>query len=319
MKDRFTELRTRRSHSDAELVVTAFEVDQGLDHYFGLSLQGDLFILLTSHDSKRGENKVIEFPKYEHIQIFLDQQMTIEFQNGLTERKTFQLVRFRSEDESIMLYFLRYMSGMVDAIGGDTTFSNVVSKLKGAMSLFKLVAQPAKLSIQGLWAELMIILISKSPQKMVESWHAVNSGLWDFHSSSRIVEVKSTVGVERIHVFQNEQLKPPEGIDFAVVASFLLHRSDDGASVLDLMEEIKAKVDLDAWNKLCRLVHELLGNSIAQSDKIRFDRVSALSQLRYFDMRQIPSISTKNVPEQISKVQYRVNFKTLSPVNPIQI
>ena len=299
-------LRKQRESSDAEIVVATFQSVS--DHYFGFSKSGELIILFTTEDVRSEDFKVAEFPRYEHIHVQIDQPLTVENESQEPVRRVFHVLRFKSEDEFIQVYFLQYMEGVVDKMGSSITFKELAPQLKDALSLFRLVSKPPRIEIQGLWAELFILMQSTNPGEMVDAWHVSNSELWDFHSNNRIVEVKSTIGRSRDHSFQNEQLLPPMDVRESIVASLILSRTDDGASIWDLIQGINRKVDGERSAKVRKLVHDLLGTGIAQSEEIKFDLGEALQNLKFFSMESIPSFERNNLPPEISDVRFKVQF-----------
>ena len=299
-------LRKQRETSNAEIIVSNFRSVS--DHYFGISKRGEIVILFTTEDVHSEDFKVAEFPRYEHMNVQIDQPLTVENESAEPVDHVFHVLRFKSDDEFIQVYFLQYMEGVVDKMGNAITFRELVPQLKDALSLFRLVRNPPRIEIQGLWAELFILMNSTNPGEMVDAWHVSNSELWDFHSNDRIVEVKSTIGRSRIHSFQNEQLLPPMDVRDSVVASLILARTDDGATIWDLIQGINRKVDGERSAKVTKLVHGLLGSSIAQSEEVKFDLVEALENLKFFSIASIPSFQRNNVPPEISDVRFKVQF-----------
>ena len=291
IKNTLNSLRKQRQASNAEIVVATFQSVS--DHYFGISKSGELVILFTTEDVRSEDFKVAEFPRYEHIGVQIDQPLTVENESQEPVKHVFHVLRFKSEDEFIQVYFLQYMEGVVDKMGNSITFKQLVPQLKDALSLFRLVSKPPRIEIQGLWAELFILMSSTNTEEMVDAWHVSNSELWDFHSTNRIVEVKSTIGRSRVHSFQNEQLLPPMDVRDSVVASLILSRTDDGASIWDLIQEINRKVDGERSAKVTKLVHDLLGKGIARSEEFKFDLGEAVDNVKFFSMDLIPSFERK--------------------------
>lgn len=306
IKETLERLREKRLESKAQFVISKFI---GLNnHFFGISTKGLLVILFTTNEVDSDELKIAEFPRYEHMQVHLDQKLSVEIEGSKSVDRIFHVLSFRSEDLYIQTYFLQYMEGVVHKLGDTIEFHELVPLLKTALSLFRLVSSPPKIELQGLWAELLLIAESSNPERMAKDWHVTNSSLWDFHSKDRIIEVKSTIGGHRIHEFRNEQLLAPVDTTISVVASVILTRTDDGDSVWDLVKDINRRVSLEASNKVRNLVHELLGNRIAQSETIRFDRAAALSRLLFFRMNSVPCFDVEDVPDEISDVRFRVHF-----------
>ena len=310
-------LRKRRGESEAEMVVANFQ--NATDHYFGIAKDGELVILLTTEDVRAGDFKQVEFPRYEHIHVQIDQPLLVETESEEKVNHIFHVLRFKSEDEFIQIYFLQYMEGVVGKLGNSLTFAELVPPLKDALGLFRLVSKPPRIEIQGLWAELFILMISTHPNEMVDAWHVSNSDLWDFHSIDRIVEVKSTIGRSRQHSFSNDQLLAPTEVKESIVASLILARTEDGLSIWDLIRNINRKVDVQRFEKVRRLVHDLLGVKIAQSDEIKFDLGEATRNLKFYSMDSIPSFERRNLSPEISDVRFNVQLAGISELEGFSV
>jgi hypothetical protein len=299
-------LRLKRLASKAQIVISKFNGHE--NHFFGISNRNELIILFTTNEASAVDLKIVEFPRYEHMQVQLDQKLSVEYGNSVAIERIFHVLSFRSDDKNIQIYFLQYIEGVVNKMGDYIQFQDLVPLLATALSLFRLVSSPPKTELQGLWAELCMIAESSNPEDMANEWHVTNSTLWDFQSKDRIVEVKSTTSGQRIHEFKNDQLLMPKNVETSVIASFILTRTDDGESIWDLLKEINRKVSPKASEKVYKLVHELLGNRIAQSESIRFDRRMAKSQLLFYAIDSVPAFDRTSIPLEISDVRFKVNF-----------
>jgi hypothetical protein len=306
IKETLENLREKRSESNAQIIISKF--NGHANHFFGISNRNELVILFITEDIAASDLKIAVFPRYEHMQVQLDQKLSVEFDDSNSTECVFHVLRFRSEDEFIQLYFLQYMEGVVNKMGDNIRVHELVPQLTTALSLFRLVSSPPRIELQGLWAELLLILESQDSEAMANDWHVTNSSLWDFQSKDRIVEVKSTIGGQRIHEFKNDQLLTPHGVSRCIVASFILTRTDDGDSIWDLMKEINRKVSSEASDKVRKLVHDLLGSQIAHSESVKFDRNVALFKRRYYSIDAIPSFERSSIPSEISDVRFKVNF-----------
>ena len=304
--DTLEDLRRKRSVSEAEIIIAKFADHH--NHFFGLSTLGELVILFSTEDIVADEFKIAEFPRYKHMRVQLDQKLKVELDNLQATERTFHILSLKSEDVHIQNYFLQYMQGVVHEIGDNILFRDLVPLLKSALSLFRLVNSPPKIELQGLWAELMLIAASSDPETLAKEWHVSNSSLWDFQSKDRVIEVKSIVGKQRIHHFKNDQLHPPKNVNTGVVASFVLTRTDDGESIWDLIKEINRKVSAEYSFKIRKLVHELLGNRLAQSETVKFDRNSAISKCHFYSMDSISRFEQEAIPPEMSEVHFKMNL-----------
>ena len=65
-------------------------------------------------------------------------------------------------------------------------------EIEKLINLFTKFSKPALKTIQGLWAELLIIEQSKNPDYLIQSWHSSTTDKYDFNDGIDKIEVKST-------------------------------------------------------------------------------------------------------------------------------
>ena len=309
MKEFISQLQVSRVSSSAEIVVIPF-----FGHFVGLTKSNDLVILFNMPTGYVAEPEIGYFPNYEHIQLRLNEDLTVESKNGLKIQQTFSLLLFKSRDSSIRVYFLNFIKGLIDDIAEDSSEESLLLRLKQALSLFRLVGNKPRIEIQGLWAELFLINASSKPEKLASAWHHENNDLWDFHCKEWILEVKSTVKTNRAHVFNNDQILLSKQNNNSKVASVLLSRTKDGPCVWDLFDSIAKKVSINESSRIKRLMHELLGNQIALSLEYKFDNKYAMSNLRFYEFSSLPFIDTEIISPGITKISYTVSLDAVAPL-----
>ena len=87
----------------------------------------------------------------------------ISHPDGQQEEGTFTIIKCSSADPSLFPHFLRILSPVIATLGATPTAAAVRRAISGLVDLFQALTAPAKKSIQGLWAELLIIkAISRS-------------------------------------------------------------------------------------------------------------------------------------------------------------
>ena len=307
MKEYISQLQASRVSSSAEIVVIPF-----FGHFVGLTKSNDLVILFNMPNGHVAEPEIGYFPNYEHIQLRLNEDLTVESKSGSKIQQTFSLLLFKSRDSSIRIYFLNFIKGLIEEITEDRSEESLLLRLKQALSLFRLVGTKPRIEIQGLWAELFLINASSEPEKMASSWHCANNDLWDFHCEEWILEVKSTLKTTRGHVFNNDQILMAKEKSNAMVASVLLSRTKDGPSVWDLFDSISKKISIDESSRMKRLIYELLGNQIAFSLEYKFNLEYALSNLRFYEFKSLPCIDKEIISRDITKISYTVTLEGIT-------
>ena len=221
----------------------------------------------------------------------------------------------RNSDRALRRYFFRVISGLVDDLPGSPTFDAFDQTLRGTMALFDALAAPGASSIQGVWAEVLLILISKDPNRLVSAWHDSPRDKYDFAAPPHRLEVKSTVGQVRVHRFALEQLDVAYGGE-TVVASLCLRQDDAGRTVADLIDELAPRLDPQHQRKLDRVIAQDLGNSWRDATELAFDQDEAIESLRYYLARAIPSV---RADEGVSAVKFDVNLAETVPASPASL
>src|SRR5258706_5853085 len=109
--------------------------------------------------------------RLENLLITFDVSCTVVQPGGEPERDTFTIIRCTSSNPALFPHFLRILSPLVAALGPTPTQAAVRRAVSGLVELFQALATPPKKTIQGLWAELVLIRQASDPQAMVAAWH----------------------------------------------------------------------------------------------------------------------------------------------------
>jgi hypothetical protein len=185
--------------------------------------------------------------------------------------ETFSLVRRTSGEPMLREYFVRAVELAVRQLGEAPTPVSVNRAIKRLVELFQAFEQPARRTVQGLWAELLVIDLSHDPGALLSAWHVEREEAFDFAMGPNRLEVKSFSGPARVHTFALRQVRPGPGID-VVIASVRAERSTGGLSVVDLMRNITERgITEGAVEKLETVVAASLGSSSATALGLVFD------------------------------------------------
>lgn len=284
---------------------SAQAIKQSSPHRIGKDGEGRPAILISTSD---GEKSDVHYPVVlEHISVRYNVLCHVTDSSKTSEQGRFVVIRCESHDSELMDYFLRTMEVHIHSIG-PTPFSNQVADMvEKLIELFRALGQPSKRSVQGLWAELLIIAESSDPNLLLRSWHAAPKDRYDFSSGRQCVEIKSASGQVRVHHFSLEQLNPSPGTT-ALVVSLFVERSADGLTVLELVGRIRARIqDMDLLAHLNRNVTLTLASDWRQAASLRFDHRLAKKSLRIFDVGSVPSISWP-LPPDVTEVKFKANL-----------
>lgn len=228
----------------------------------------------------------------------------------------FTLLRFKSKIPQLQEYFLHYAESLILIIESNPTEKQLGESIAMFAEIFSLLADVPAKSIQGLWAELAVIDMSRDPAAMLDFWHALPEEKFDFNSGAEKLEVKSSGSLQRAHHFSNDQLIAIPGSKI-LIASLFIRPSSNGWSLQRLVDSITAKLtdDFSLITKLTRIVVQTLGASLEEHLGSRFDYDTAKESLLFYDSEDIPKIEGIHIPQEVSEVRFRSNLLIAKPTS----
>ena len=234
--------------------------------------------------------------------------------DGTFEEGVFTVVHCTAEDLTLQDYFLKVMSTIVISLGEQPTQSDIVHSVNQLIELFRVITEPPRKPVRGLWAELFLISQARQPPVLVDAWHIVPEDRYDFAMDEQRIEVKSFSGDIRLHHFSLEQLHPPEGVK-VLVASVSVESSQAGVSITDLRENIQTRLgsNLDSLLHIDKVIALTLGDAWSRSSEARFDEKIAEESLAFYETSEIPSVNP-NLPVGVSEVRFRSDLTEVDPV-----
>jgi len=251
----------------------------------------------------------------EHLTIQYNVVCRVSRLGEVAEEGRFTIISCRGVDKILQLYFLRVIDALVMSLGSTPSQNDITQAINQLVELFRTMTEMPKKSIQGLWAELFLIVRSRNVAAVVEAWHVNPNDRYDFSSGRQRIEVKSTGGKVRQHHFTLEQLSPPPGTQVLIASMFVEH-AGGGTSVMELVE--KAKSLVCEYPKLLlhldRITVLTLGEKWRDTSEERFDSELAESSLAFFEVSTVPAIN-RNIPPGVSDVHFKSDLTICSPVN----
>ena len=243
----------------------------------------------------------------EHLRVAHGVRCQIDFPGGHHEVEQVTLIRCTA-DPDLEPIFLRLMGGLIAEFGDPSpdALARLVAQL---VDLFRALSQPPRKSIQGLWGELLMIVMSNDPIELVSAWHVEPTDMYDFNGGQFRIEVKTSASRRRTHHFRLEQLQAPTGSE-ALICSLITERVGGGATVADLVTEIEALI-ADRPDLVVRaetVIAETLGSEWRSSAHVTFDREVASESLRFIPVADIPSIPVEALPAGVSNVHFEVSL-----------
>jgi putative PD-(D/E)XK family protein DUF4420 len=166
---------------------------------------------------------------------------------------------------------------------------------------------------QGLWGELFMMKCVKGFEFWVPSWHSETTQKFDFSIPGRHIEVKTTVGTERIHHFSHRQIYALPGEEI-LIASLMLRKEDAGLSLRELILQAReAFQGTEHYLKLELAVRQAGMEATGESGPA-YDATEAQQNLAWYRSTEAPHFQMPE-PTGVSQTNYRVDLSIAPKVN----
>ncbi|MBY9075950.1 PD-(D/E)XK motif protein [Nocardioides sp. WL0053] len=230
---------------------------------------------------------------------------------GSTLEDDFGVVQFHVDDEALLQPFLDVAAAVIRMLGKSPAPGEVSTAMRRLVRLFDR-AEPARGSVLGLWAELLVIDRSTDVAGMVDAWHAYVDARFDFAAAGSRLEVKATTRDARVHEFALRQLVPVEGAE-VLVASVMTTETHAGTAIGELVSRVERRLDGDATRQM--RVHEqvaaTLGPDWVRHTDRRFDEQQGIQSLVVLPAAAIPRVASP--PPAVIDVRLTVDCTDVPP------
>lgn len=232
----------------------------------------------------------------------------------------YTIITLKTGDIDIQKYFVDIVCIILEQLPAnysDTTLGKEIQKL---VNLFSQLSQPPRKTIQGLWAELLLIEHSTDPNYLIRSWHIDVNDKYDFNDGKDKLEVKSTtLPQKKIHSFSIEQLNPNNNSNL-IIASINTSFVGQGVNIFELKDRICNRIpDLQIQYRLNEVIIKTIGNDISKVSEMYLDYQSAVDSIAYFDAKDIPSISIENIPVGVNNVHFDSDLSGIPSIDSSRI
>lgn len=303
MIEKLNTLKQEQDICDDTFVVVKFKSYNS--HYLGLNNKNHLALLISSGETT--ENKVNFKGKFLEILFYTD--ATISFDGNKINGK-FTVLQLKNTNESVRKYFIDICSIILQNLGEKPTLSLIEQEVIQVKQIFLNLSDKKIKEELGLWGELFLIANQKNKKIAVSSWHINANDRIDFNTGKNKIEVKTTISNYRKHVFKLNQLRNNYKED-VLICSIMTHQIDGGKSIQDLIDQINSGLDNNSRLVLEEKISKSLGSDFLTYEYKKFDYVSAYNSIRFFKSENIPSIETKELSNEITKVQFESNLEKI--------
>jgi hypothetical protein len=268
------------------------------NHKIGISRTGEPIFFIRGTGSEKPLDINLEL-----ISVLFNRTCQLDH-DGKVASGDYTIVSLRTHNPDLQRYFVEIVGIVVRELPENPSVSLVSKELNKLIHLFSNFTKAPIKTIQGLWAELLVIEQSSNPEYLVNSWHVSPTDKFDFNDGQDKIEVKGTAKSRRVHSFSMEQLNPNHGSSL-IIASMFVSEVGVGKSVFDLIDSISSRLKLDETRyKLNEGVSKTLGSDLEKALEVYFDYGVATDSLRFYDFSKIPSITSEVVPVEVQNVRF---------------
>lgn len=284
------------------------------NHKLGISLSGQpmFFIKCDERTKAKSLDTNLEF-----ISVQFNRQCQLINNKGKIEEGIYTIISLKSDSDYLQEYFLKIVFVLVKNLTEKPLLKDLKIEIEKLINLFTKFSKPALKTIQGLWAELLIIEQSKNPDYLIKSWHNSTSDKYDFNDGNDKIEVKSTTKSRRIHNFSLEQLIPNTKSKLIVTSILTI---ETGTSVFDLVQLIESRIiDQNLIYRINEIVASTLGKDFEKSFDIYFDYKFSEDSILHYESVDIPTISISSIPTNILNVRFDCDLTDVKTANKTRI
>lgn len=286
------------------------------NHKLGISQNGQPMFFIKCDDNTKAKSLDTNL---EFISVLYNRQCQLINKKGNIEEDIYTVVSLKSDSDYLQEYFLKIVFVLIKNISEKPLLKNLKIEIEKLINLFTKFSKPPLKTIQGLWAELLIVEQSKNPDYLIQSWHSSTTDKYDFNDGNDKIEVKSTAKSRRIHNFSLEQLTPNLSSKLIVVSIFAIE-TGTGTTIFDLVESIENKIkDKNLAFRVNEMVAVTLGNDFEKSFDIFFDYQFAVDTIQYYNSFDIPTINRTDIPSNITNIRFDCDLTDVKTAHKTRI
>jgi hypothetical protein len=285
-------------------------------HKLGISLIGQPMFFIKCDEKAKAKSLDTNL---EFISVQYNRQCQLINKKGKIEEGFYTIISLKSDSDYLQEYFLKIVFLLVKNLSEKPLLKDLKIEIEKLINLFTKFSKPALKTIQGLWAELLIIEQSKNPEYLVKSWHNSTSDKYDFNDGIDKIEVKSTSKSRRIHNFSLEQLIPNSKSKL-IVSSIMTIETGTGTNIFDLIEMIELKIkDENLIYRMNEIVASTLGKDFEKAFDIYFDYQFSIDSIQHYASVDIPTININSIPSIIMNVRFDCDLTDVRTANKTRI
>jgi hypothetical protein len=245
-----------------------------------------------------------------HISLQLSREYTLAIGGGSPNRELFHSLCCESSGSPDVDTFLVLIDAFLARHEGQSVVADTLSSFfRSLVRLFAVTpVRDLEAERQGLWGELFMMSCVQGFRFWAPFWHTEPTRRFDFSAPGRRVEVKTTMGTERIHHFSHHQIYSHEEEEI-VIASLLLKEEEEGQSLRQLIDGCRlALQDTPFYLRLEKAIRQAGMEASSETGPI-FDANEAERNLAWFKSTDAPHFRVPE-PAGVSETRYKVDLST---------
>lgn len=271
------------------------------NHKIGLSKDG-LPLFFIKCENKTNE-KALDY-NLESISIQFNQKCQLLSNDKKVGDGDYTIIALKTDSVDLQEYFLNILYFVLLKLPAIANLKELKIEVEKLISLFNKFSKLPTKTIQGLWAELLVIEQSSNPEYLINAWHYSSTDKFDFNDGIDKIEVKSTAKSRRIHSFSLEQLNPNKNSKL-IIASVFAVETGKGKTIFDLVKLIDEKVkSKEVLFRINEVLLDTLGRDFEKTFEHYFDYQLAVDSLAFFDSGLVPKIEISSIRQEISNIHF---------------
>jgi hypothetical protein len=284
------------------------------NHKIGLSKDGlPLFFIKCENETNE---KALDY-NLESISIQFYQKCQLLSNDKKIADGVYTVIALKTDSIDLQEYFLNILYFVILKLPETTKLNELKIEVEKLVSLFNKFSKLPTKTIQGLWAELLVIEQSSDPEYLVKAWHYSPTDKFDFNDGIDKIEVKSTAKSRRIHNFSLEQLNPNKNSNL-IIASVFAVETGKGKTIFDLVKLINDRVKSNEVSfKINEVLLDTLGRDLEKTFEHYFDYQLAVDSLAFFDSELVPKIEISSIRQEISNIHFDSDLSKIQELNKV--
>lgn len=281
-------------------------------HKIGISERGLPMFFIKCDDVNT--TKTLDY-NLEYITVQFNKKCQLLSAKKEVAKDFFTVISLKADSVDLQEYFLDIVFLVIKKLPENPKMATLKVEVEKLINLFTKFSKPAIKTIQGLWAELLVIEQGCNQDYLIQAWHSSSTDKFDFNDGVDKVEVKSTAKSRRIHNFSFEQLKPNKNSNLLIASVFAVE-TGLGKNIFDLIKLIKAKLKNDTLiMRMNEIIVQTLGKDFEKSFEKFFDYQLAIDTLDFYESNSVPKIPTTNIPPELSNIRFDSDLTIVKPIS----